>query len=106
MTDLRDFLNKYVNVNLRRVIVSNARKKDGISKIQVRPIQMKNGIFYQVTRTLGPKEIHENYEKEALVSYLCCQMTEKLGASLKEIDIKASVTRHFEDIGTTFLSTM
>lgn len=41
MTDLRDFLNKYVNVNLRRVIVSNARKKDGISKIQVRPIQMK-----------------------------------------------------------------
>ena len=28
-----------------------------------------------------------------------CQMTEKLGASLKEIDIKASVTRHFEDIG-------
>lgn len=76
MTDLRDFLNKYVNVNLRRVIVSNARKKDGISKIQVRPIQMKNGIFYQVTRTLGPKEIHENYEKEALVSYLCCQMTE------------------------------
>ena len=28
-----------------------------------------------------------------------CQMTRKLGASLKEIDIKASVTRHFEDIG-------
>ena len=28
-----------------------------------------------------------------------CQMTEKLGASLKEIDIKASVTRHFKDIG-------
>ena len=27
MTDLREFLNKYVNVNLRRVIVSNARKK-------------------------------------------------------------------------------
>lgn len=28
-----------------------------------------------------------------------CQMTRKLGASLKEIDIKASVTRHFADIG-------
>ena len=28
-----------------------------------------------------------------------CQMTRKLGASLKEIDIKVSVTRHFEDIG-------
>ena len=64
MTDLRDFLNKYGNVNLRRVIVSKARKKDGISKIQLRPRQIKNGIFYQVTRTLGPKEIHENYEKQ------------------------------------------
>ena len=48
LPDLRDFLKKNENVNLRRVIVSNARKKDGISKIQVRPIQMKNGIFYQV----------------------------------------------------------
>ncbi len=28
-----------------------------------------------------------------------CQMTRQLGASLKEIDIKASVTKHFEDIG-------
>ncbi|MDD3252245.1 MAG: NAD(+) synthase [Lachnospiraceae bacterium] len=28
-----------------------------------------------------------------------CRMTEKLGASLREIDIRASVTRHFEDIG-------
>ena len=28
-----------------------------------------------------------------------CRMTEKLGASLTEIDIKASVTQHFADIG-------
>lgn len=28
-----------------------------------------------------------------------CRMTEKLGASLREIDIRESVTRHFEDIG-------
>ncbi len=28
-----------------------------------------------------------------------CRMTEALGATLREVDIKASVTRHFEDIG-------
>lgn len=28
-----------------------------------------------------------------------CRMTEKLGASLQEVDIKKSVTQHFEDIG-------
>lgn len=75
MTDLKEFLNKYTDKNLRRMILSNARSKEGISKIQVRPVEIKGRLVYQATKTLGTKELHENYDKDALTAYLCEQMT-------------------------------
>lgn len=62
MTDLKEFLNKYTDKNLRRMILSNARSKEGISKIQVRPVEIKGRLVYQATKTLGTKELHENYD--------------------------------------------
>lgn len=76
MTDLKEFLDKYVNQGLRRIVISNAREKGSISKLQVRPVLVKEQLLYQVTRTEGTKELHENYEKEPLLAYLLVQMTE------------------------------
>lgn len=76
MKDIREFLDKYVNENLERILVSNARRTSSVSKLQVRPVPVKGEIRYQVTRLQGTKAIHENYEKEALISYLTEQMKE------------------------------
>lgn len=74
MTDLKEFLNRYMNENLRRILISNARKAGAVSKIQIRPVLIKNQLKYQITRTEGQKEIHENYGKEEAVSYILGQM--------------------------------
>ena len=76
MTDIREFLDKYVNEDLERILVSNARRGSSVSKLQVRPVPVKGGVRYQVTRIQGTKAIHENYEKEELISYLTEQMKE------------------------------
>lgn len=76
MKDIREFLDKYVNENLERILVSNARRTSSVSKLQVHPVPVKGEIRYQVTRLQGTKAIHENYEKEALISYLTEQMKE------------------------------
>lgn len=76
MNHLREFLDKYINEKLKKAVISNARKKDGISKLQVRPILLKGEILYQVTRTEGTKELHENFHKADLVEYLCREMEE------------------------------
>ena len=108
MKDIREFLDKYVNEDMERILASNARRTSSVSKLQVRPVPVKGEIRYQVTRLQGTKAIHENYEKEALISYLTEQMKENfrqmqlegryvqgrvLVSKKGKIDIKAKETK-------------
>ena len=74
MTEIKEFLDKYVNADLVRILISNARSTDTPGKLQVRPVPVKGEIQYQVTSLQGTKAIHANYEKEELISYLTEQM--------------------------------
>ena len=51
MTELKEFLEKNIDNDFRRILISNARKKEGTSKMQVRPVLVKDQVCYQVTRT-------------------------------------------------------
>lgn len=70
MTELREFLDLYINKELKRIIISGPRKKEGPSKAQIRPLLLRGQVMYQVTRTVGEKELHENMEKEAVQSLI------------------------------------
>ena len=76
MDKLKELLDKYINEKLKKIVISNARRKDGASKLQVRPILLKGELVYQITRTEGQKELHENFDKENVVAYLIHQMEE------------------------------
>ena len=67
MTELEKFLDLYINEDLIRIIISGPRKKEGPSKIQIRPLLLKGRVMYQVTRTVGQKELHENHEREEVL---------------------------------------
>ena len=41
MYKLKELLDKYINEGLKKIVISNARRKDGASKLQVRPILLK-----------------------------------------------------------------
>lgn len=70
MTQLRQILNIYLDLYLHQVIISGARAKEGASKIRIRPVVIKDKLFFQCTSTIGPKEFHENYEKERLMDQI------------------------------------
>lgn len=74
MTEIKEFLDKYVNEDLVRILISNARSTHTPGKLQIRPVPVKGEIQYQVTSIQGTKAIHVNYGKEALISYLTEQM--------------------------------
>ena len=50
MTELEKFLDLYINEDLIRIIISGPRKKEGPSKIQIRPLLLKGRVMYQVTK--------------------------------------------------------
>ena len=96
MDKLKELLDKYINEGLKKIVISNARRKDGASKLQVRPILLKGELVYQITRTEGQKELHENFDKESVVAYLVCQIEEnfkQLQLEAREASVSALVSK-------------
>lgn len=67
---LRDELNKYMDKELIRIVVSNPRDKDGITKIKVRPVIISSQLMFQATEYVGNQVFHHNYTSAEIVSYL------------------------------------
>ena len=76
MMNIEELLNNYIDENLHRVILSNAVSKEKASKVRIRPVLLKGEVMYQCTETHGPKEIHKNYGKEEVISYICAALEE------------------------------
>ena len=55
MDKLKELLDKYINERLKKAVISNARKKDGISKLQVRPNFVKRGACLSGDQNRRPK---------------------------------------------------
>jgi SAM-dependent methyltransferase len=67
MNNLKETLEKYVTIDLITIIISNAAKKDEISKVKIRPVLMKDELLFQASEYIGNKIFHSNYNKEDLV---------------------------------------
>ncbi|MBS6194011.1 MAG: SAM-dependent methyltransferase [Clostridiales bacterium] len=86
MTELQQVLDKYLDINLCQIILSGAKDKEGPSKVRIRPVIIREKLMFQCTRTVGPKELHENLGKtEAL------EQTEKwMYADFKQLQLDHS----------------
>ena len=55
MTELKKLLSIYLDLYLHQIIISGARTKEGASKIRIRPVIMKDKLYFQCTSTVGTK---------------------------------------------------
>ena len=76
---LREKLSEYVNVNLKEIIISNARNKDGITKIKVRPVLLKQDLAYQISSFKGKQVFHENVNGKVLIDKSCIWLEKDFG---------------------------
>lgn len=68
MTELQNVLDRYLDMELLQIVLSGARTKDGVSRIRIRPVIIREELLFQCTKTAGTKELHENLKKsEALL---------------------------------------
>ena len=72
MRELYDKYLKYMNESLVLAVASNPVMKDDTLpvKLKIKPVSIRNEIKYAVTRTVGPKELHENLTAEAAAELL------------------------------------
>ena len=68
MTELQNVLDRYLDMELLQIVLSGARTKDGVSRMRIRPVIIREELLFQCTKTAGTKELHENLKKsEALL---------------------------------------
>lgn len=68
MEDLKSLLEKYLNKDLLRIIISGARGDTDITKVNIRPVLLKGTLYFQVEMFRGVKAFHENLEKTEAIS--------------------------------------
>ena len=71
MTELRKIITSYLNIDLIQIVLSGVRRETGISKVRIRPVFIKEELRFQITKTQGPKELHENRSAEETAECIC-----------------------------------
>ena len=64
MEAIQKLLNDVLNIEFVQAILSNPRKKDGVLKIKVRPVEMRGKRLYQLESFTKTQAFHENLETE------------------------------------------
>lgn len=87
MSDLHDYLSELLNEKLYQMVLSNPCKKDGITKVRVRPVMMKQELRFQETRYQGTQVFHQNLTST--------DMMERIEQYMKE-DFRQLLVEHME----------
>lgn len=67
MERLQEVLEKYLNENLKKMIISNPRDRKKAAKISLRPVLLKEALAFQACEYLGNKVYHKNFPKETAI---------------------------------------
>lgn len=66
MSEIRGLCEEYIGKDLYQIIISNPNKGSEISKVKIRPVMLKETLYFQATEYRGAQVFHENYNKQQL----------------------------------------
>ena len=84
MEQLKKLIEDSISERLYQFIISNPSNKDGITKIKVRPIMLKEKLLFQVSEFIETKVLHENFIKQDLVEKIMNYMMK----SFKQLEVE------------------
>ncbi len=75
MEELITLLSECLDTELIRIVISNPRENEGPAKIIVRPILLKEELWFQETIYVGTKVLHKNYKTEYILEEIVNNIT-------------------------------
>lgn len=76
METIQELLNEVLDINFIQGIISNPRTRDGVLKMKVRPVKMKDGLYFQCESFTKTQAFHENLRAEEAAERLANSMSE------------------------------
>ena len=65
-----NLLRQTMNENMLRMTISGKRHGELVDKVKIRPVKLKEELYFQTSVSDGKKEFHKNYEKAELLEQL------------------------------------
>lgn len=95
MQEIRELLQESLNRDFIQAVLSNPRKKDGVIKIKVRPVEMKGKLMFQCESFTGTQAFHENLDGSSAMERLTEYMKEfkQMQMSVRGMDVTALVSK-------------
>jgi len=92
MEDIKKLLKECLNRELNKITISNPREKEGPTKIVVRPVLLKEELWFQETSYIGTKAFHKNYKEDEILDETAKNITENFKQlQLEHSDIAATI---------------
>lgn len=76
METIQQLLNEILDIDFIQGIISNPRTKEGVLKMKVRPVEMKDGLYFQCESFTKTQAFHENLKAEEAAERLANSMSE------------------------------
>ena len=76
MQQLLSLLEEQLSEQLEQIVLSNAKTKDGVFKVKIRPVLIGNDVLFQFTSYEGTKVYHENKDKSEAKDKICSLLLE------------------------------
>ena len=61
--ELQKLLQDEIREGLYRITISGPRGDSEVSKVRIRPVEIKGKLLFQCQETVGTKEFHKKYDK-------------------------------------------
>ena len=67
MEKAKEKISGYINENLIQMVLSNSKPQATAQKVKIRPVILKEKLFFQMTSYVKEKVYHQNYVGYALL---------------------------------------
>lgn len=89
MQQLKDILEEMLGEKLYQAVMSNARDRERIAKVKVRPVMVKDRLVFQETAYMGTQVFHRNCGKEEMMR----RIMEYMEKDFRQFEIETAAGR-------------
>ena len=86
MNDLQELLREFLNEDLQQIVLSNTLDAQKGTKVKIRPILLKDELYFQRTLFLGKQVFHENLKARETAD----KIADDMGRLFRQCECKAS----------------
>ena len=95
--ELQKLLQDEIREGLYRITISGPRGDSEVSKVRIRPVEIKGKLLFQCQETVGTKEFHKNMTKDDVIT----RISDWMNGTFKQMQLESDICTASVLVSTT-----